>query len=329
MDNQLTVGVEWEFFFYFIAGNRRDPWEGLDAPAANLTQPLFRTDKAWGFGAREEVHMLIRDLIETDSELQALLPARVLTHYTFYTERVLTDELSHNWSVKRDCSLRLEPDEEGPYLWEQVELNSPVLSLGDPNALRVLDRATRLLKRECRLKVNNSCALQVHVGSRTDPAYTALHLKKLRTLLWLAEEYLDRLCHPSRGWADKRTVSWTNMYRPRLSARSRLAEVDVIWTAEVASDLLEDHRKWMGEAVRQAPPNVELKRRFMALWSDKNSTVDAVAHLLVAENDYERLAYNLRGLYRSAVAPTTNSQYKNTIEVDAHSLVPPLCLTYL
>lgn len=125
---------------------------------------------------------------------------------------------NENWVVKRDSSVH--EDNLGDYNgFVDVEINSPIYN-APPDDDKEANKWKRVTKTMLKIQedwpsihINNSCAYQVHVGLPT--MYSLLDVKRLATILWLAETRLLGLYSPHR----RQESGW---YKP-LSKQSRLA----------------------------------------------------------------------------------------------------------
>lgn len=123
-----------------------------------------------------------------------------------------------SWIVKRDASVF--EDDSGIYDgYTDVEFNTPIYNAppDDNKNAQKWKRITRTMQKLQedwpRIHINKRCAYQVHVGLPS--GYDLLNVKKLATVLWLAETRLSELYSPER----RRECQW---YRP-LAKYSRLA----------------------------------------------------------------------------------------------------------
>lgn len=335
MATALTVGVEWEFLFGYVDGDEKDPWDGLGADrltSLGLDQPLYRNYHSSQL-ERLKIYEHIKQILENDEELRRLTGGAGVIAEDGPSNR--HPDTYDSWVIKRDHSIRPEdpysdsdsdsdPDHPPapPHRLAQVELNSPILD--DPSSSSgnrthaALARATRLLRRRCRLRVNGTCALQVHVGLRTAP-FTALLLRKLRTLLWLAEGRLEGLCHPGRvqGSGEEALLHYA-----RFRQFSGMAKTgDGAGGGGEAS--FGGYRVWTGGVLEGLGEGVfydMLRGRIRLLWRDDGRvTVKDVARLLCAYDDplVRRLAFNFQGIYDRWVggAPGDGLGKKETVEV--------------
>ena len=131
---------------------------------------------------------------------------------------IATQLWNDNWIVKRDTSVH-EDDLEEYDGYVDVEVNSPIYNAppDDDKDARKWKRVTRIMQKIQAdwpsNRINKTCAYQVHVGLPT--MYSLLDVKRLATMLWLAERRLLQLYGPHH----REESGW---YKP-LSKQSRLA----------------------------------------------------------------------------------------------------------
>ncbi|KAK4169999.1 hypothetical protein QBC43DRAFT_352252 [Cladorrhinum sp. PSN259] len=175
----LTIGVEFEFFaayrqaatlkskcddgdYYLLPDNQGDAFEHI---ANEIERATFYRDKV--HNQRPGNHRAV--------------PPNTFAYYEKY------------WTVKQHEGFMASSS--SSHRWHDVEIASPIMNPQDvPARLQpVLDR----LKSNFHLGVSEHCALQVHVGCGSS-GFTQETIKKLATVLWLAQGRLDELYAPHR-----------------------------------------------------------------------------------------------------------------------------------
>ncbi|TPX07254.1 uncharacterized protein E0L32_010848 [Thyridium curvatum] len=273
-DVQLTIGVEWEFLFAFIPGYEfkvleDGPGDPCGRPLVTLPceHPLFEPVAARRVAQSLRPH------------LAGFSPGKIETIWDMRVKPYMRGYADH-WMVKLDRSVGGYPG--GEYHFTGLELTSPILRESDPQLGAMLVEATRALTRHDRVKRNETCALHVHVGVSGEEGWDMLTLKKLASLLWLAEDRLARLCHPDRS---------DNVYCLSLAKTSMLA----VYTIEPGDpEDTTEINTWLaplfGEA---ASAHAETQQRLTKLWSAKQRLILAT---MLRETCAGSLRYNFKNL---------------------------------
>lgn len=305
MATPLTVSVEWKLLFGYVKEGDNDPWRVLNNDQRRqlgLTQPLHFAGKPRQL-RRKKIYDLIAGHIEYLGEIIENLKVKV-------DVRAGPRSVSSydSWVVKHDTSISQAGItlEGGTYQFMEVALHSPFLDADNQDEHKNLPYVMATLKEMCRLKLNETCALHVHVG--VSYGFTPLHLKKLRTLLWLAEARLWDLCDPDRATDSK---SMRRYQYGRLSMFSKLAE----GTAGHSPKSV-DYETWaMGPF--ETLSDKRLYRLMRRLWGDENDTVQKVARLLcTTEKPGERrLAFNFWGIHQTQLPGSEGELSTGALEV--------------
>ncbi|KAK4170000.1 hypothetical protein QBC43DRAFT_283567 [Cladorrhinum sp. PSN259] len=183
-DGSLTFGVELKFFAAYWGD-----YESLDQSTGRHYLPADQGE------AFEAIAREIQTAVRNEYRVYPQRPSgssAAANDYTFYKTY---------WTVKKHEG-DMEPDRDDVRVgrgWHDVEVTSPIMKLRDLS--KTLPRVMRQLNTKFRLSLNESCAFQVHIGHGQygfSPQTRELTIKKLATILWLAEARLDRLYRPDR-----------------------------------------------------------------------------------------------------------------------------------
>lgn len=188
---RLTFGVEIEFLCPVVAEGGYDRYAYQDDRRVAREYP-----------GREEGNLVL-------STLKRVPSIRIQTKDTFH------DGLTYNtWLFQPDdsvCLARSDPLN-AHYSIDGCEVSSEILVAGaEVNKTKI--RAVCAAIRSERVLLNDTTAVHVHVG-RGAEGFSLLTLKKLTSLLWLLDEPLMWLQHPSRSDSE---------YCQKITQHSRLA----------------------------------------------------------------------------------------------------------
>lgn len=131
-----------------------------------------------------------------------------------------SDFWAGHWVVKRSNSAEAGPGAPGAYVHAPLEISSPRMPALEGRTREVVADVVRALEGCCRLVVNYTCEMHVHVG-RSDGASPSLTtLQNLAALSWLCEPTLRLLKDPASPNFEH-VYTWSSPLRER----SRLAAV--------------------------------------------------------------------------------------------------------
>lgn len=154
------------------------------------------------------------------------------------TGRRESDFWATHWIVKKANSAKRQDDDghkethRGCH-WIPVEICSPKLRWKSPATTAVVDAVLRAMQAaDLGIVVNYTCDVHIHVGRSDGRAFGLATLKRLATLLWLAEDLLRAVRDPaSPNFHNVHTWGAEMRLHSRLAEmvdRSRLREKDVI-----------------------------------------------------------------------------------------------------
>lgn len=101
------------------------------------------------------------------------------------------------WRFLRDSSVRFARKTEIDYYWSGREITSVVMRADDPDFYTKSITSVCRAIRSTRVHLNASTSVHVHVG-RGEEAFSLVTMKKFASLVWLVDEMLLKLHHPSR-----------------------------------------------------------------------------------------------------------------------------------
>lgn len=126
-----------------------------------------------------------------------------------------------DWIVKKANSAEPGPDEKrlsARYAWIPIEISSPKMAASHWKSKNEMETVLRALVREHRLVANYTCEVHVHLGRVDGRPFSLPTLKRLGSLLWVAEPTLRSIRNP-------RSPNYDNVYTwgSELRRFSRLA----------------------------------------------------------------------------------------------------------
>jgi hypothetical protein len=276
----ISVALEWKLLFPLLAPGAEDPQPDDRRP---VTRAQCHDDPAaWLEQGHECVARTIREAGETAVTLHAL-----------QNEGIPERELwGSGWVVKKANSAEPLDEEKGleAYIWVPVEICSPKMRLRDTATRARMQRVLDGLTSTHRLVANCTCEVHIHLGRIDGRPWSLSTLKRLGTLLWVAEPTLRSIRDPTSPNFDN-TYTWGFA----LQERSRLAtRLKGLGTAPSALGAISDRQ--VSEAIREhsessrvLPP--EVANAFVEIW--KTSSHLQLGRLLSGpEKKYRRLGFN-------------------------------------
>lgn len=272
---EITFGLELEFVTPILKTGDPDPDESSERNAyGDAGKPRFvaRVDNDNGPYSEPgyfKVYKHLAGLINTVAPEKANMSIEARPDHSYDT-----------WFVKEESTAN-EECRVGPGLyldWNNVEITTPVYATptsGDIQWPSSIGDVTRLIRQSCRVRTNNTCALHIHVGLRSLESQghqePELHLcqklvtlKKLATLLWLAEDRIMTLCHPLRRKPDG---GWNASLRRSVSLE------DIVYNAPLfISKNNEEYAAWLGpafESAGAASQHSHVIAKMSAIWTAK------------------------------------------------------------
>ena len=131
-----------------------------------------------------------------------------------------SDFWAGHWVVKRSNSAEAGPGAPAAYVHAPLEISSPRMPALEGRTREVIANVVRALEGCCRLVVNYTCEMHVHVGHADGASPSLATLQNLAALSWLCEPALRLLKDPASP-NFKHVFTWSSPLRER----SRLAGV--------------------------------------------------------------------------------------------------------
>ncbi|KAF3018395.1 hypothetical protein E8E14_000148 [Neopestalotiopsis sp. 37M] len=247
-EGSLTFGIEMEFLVPMLLLDAEDP-HPLD------NRPVFRAKDDDEIHYPEKIDEFLISHLNSLASDGITLRDEANDEYVEPHENVVKYDA---WRIIMDSSVKAEQDEEKykGYAWAGKEVTSEVLLATDAQAyykIMVFCRALRNL----RVHINPSCGLHVHIG-RGDRGLSLKTMKKFSVLVWILDDILVDLQHPSR---------WDNSYCRKLHLYARLSDGKVTRElGDLEATLNEVQQK---EALQHIPDSVDgiLLHRMKCIWS--------------------------------------------------------------
>ncbi|KAI1440884.1 putative amidoligase enzyme-domain-containing protein [Annulohypoxylon stygium] len=174
----LTFGLEMEFVVPILRSGVPDPFASDKRPV--LKYPDFSNTSGLIFHALRKV---------------CDIPFRLDTNDSYHgpTNKIVRYDM---WRIVRDPSVRFKGDRT-EYSWAGREITSEVFKFDNSNYYT--EKITKVCRaiRQLRVHLNRTTSVHVHVGLGDDP-FSLLTIKKVATLILVAEDMLVGLHHPAR-----------------------------------------------------------------------------------------------------------------------------------
>ncbi|KAL2136478.1 hypothetical protein VTI74DRAFT_3497 [Chaetomium olivicolor] len=205
----MSVALEWKLLFPLLGQGAEDPQPD---DRRRVVEALCGDSKK---ACLEQSHDCVAEAIRAAGET-------AVTAHSLLKDSVEEREFwGSGWVVKKANSavpLDEEKATEG-YIWVPVEICSPKMELNDPKTSARMRKVIDTLSSTYRLTANCSCEVHIHLGRMDGRAWTLPTLKRLGTLLWVAEPTL-------RTIRDPKSPNFANTYTWGFAMRehSRLAE---------------------------------------------------------------------------------------------------------
>jgi hypothetical protein len=276
---EISVALEWKLLLPLLA-------PGAEDPQPHDRRPVVRAEcrddpAAWLEQGHERVARTIREAGEQAVTLHAL-----------QSEGIQEKELwGSGWVVKKANSAEPLAEEralEG-YIWVPVEICSPKMRLEDAATRARMQRVLDGLTSSHRLVANCTCEVHIHLGRMDGRPWSLSTLKRLGTLLWVAEPTLRSIRDPTSPNFDN-TYTWGFALRERSRLARRLGGLET-----VSSDFRAISDRQVNEAIgrysESAVLPVEVTAAFLEIW--KTSSHLQLGRLLSGpEKMYRRLGFN-------------------------------------
>ncbi|KAK0628331.1 hypothetical protein B0T17DRAFT_572332 [Bombardia bombarda] len=197
--------------------------KGYKDPEPKETRPLFRTvftgDDPESLEARQkDAYELIAKTIRKTGE-KAITIFDIQKHKNSPEMGKESYYWDSDWIVKKANSAIPGGDmNQTAYKWVSTEISSPRMAAMDKESSNRVRKVLEKLEARQRLKANFSCDVHVHIGRLDGKPFDLATLKRLATLLWLAEPTLRSIRNP-------KSLNYHNKYTwgAELRQRSRIA----------------------------------------------------------------------------------------------------------
>ncbi|KAH8194271.1 hypothetical protein TruAng_011559 [Truncatella angustata] len=233
--------------------------------------------------------------------LQAVDGIQVRDHFTDVFAYPLTSIPKYDaWRLIDDFSVKPGHGREySPYEWAGKEVTSEVLKADDAGYPKKITDVCRAI-RECRVHLNSSAGVHVHVG-HGDDGFSLKTLKRVATIMWLMDSRLLYLHHPSRR---------DNANCELLSKISKLSHTQ---EGKPAADPGGRYHRIMDENV---PTDIwpALHAKLQQIWFA--SDIEQIAHLMSDRTPPDSMRAISRGTvgFRRLISTGRNRVNINTVE---------------
>ena len=216
---EISVALEWKLLFPLLTQGSNDP-EPNDR--RRVVEAQCEDEVACLVQAHECVAHTIREFGEKAVTFETILGKGI-------EEKEFWDS---TWIVKKANSaepMDQEKSLEG-YLWVPVEICSPRMFVRDPNTRARMQGVLNALTSAHRLAANCSCEVHIHLGRMDGRAWSLSTLKRLGSLLWLAEPTLRSIRDPNSANYHN-TYTWGFAMRQHSRLRSKVAGLNSLSTS--------------------------------------------------------------------------------------------------
>jgi len=280
----IAVAVELKFLLPFRIKDGPDPDPEDPRPVQMIDASTADDEKA----LQEYAYRLIADTIQGAGSKATTIHAISTGGYAE------SNFWESHWIVKRANSAEPGPDEtkkrsgDAQYKWVPVEISSPKMAARDPRTHRHIQRVLKALTTRHRLAANYTCEVHVHLGRLDGEPFGLPGLKRLASLLWVAEPTL-------RTIRDPESPNYKNIYTwgSELRDFSRLARsLSEISEENHSYPQIED--PWVREALCVLPsPRGQNKdwKALQEIWH-AGSYQDLGLLLSGSTKQYRRLGFN-------------------------------------
>jgi hypothetical protein len=204
----ISVALEWKLLFPLLAPGAKDPRPDDDRP---VPEASCDDEPACLEQAHECVARAIKEAGEEAVTMHSLL-AEGIEEKEFWGSSWVVKKANSAVPMEEETSLK-------GYTWVPVEICSPKMRLRDAQTRLRMQRVLDALHSKHRLAANCSCEVHIHLGRMDGRAWSLSTLKRLGSLLWVAEPTL-------RSIRDPNSPNSNNLYTWgfAMQQRSRLAK---------------------------------------------------------------------------------------------------------
>ncbi|KAK5656439.1 hypothetical protein OQA88_4820 [Cercophora sp. LCS_1] len=185
----LALAVELKFLLPILADTFPDPDPNDSRPLLTIPYSMAPDDQACRALAYNAIANTIQKAGHCATTIHAINSSGLAERNFWRT----------HWIVKKANSAEPGPEEKRPfarYTWVSVEISSPKMAASDPETRRHLQTVLEALAGEHRLVANYTCEVHVHLGRMDDRSFSLSTLKRLGSLLWVAEPTLRSIRNP-------------------------------------------------------------------------------------------------------------------------------------
>jgi hypothetical protein len=277
----ISVALEWKLLFPLLAPGAKDPRPDDDRP---VLEAASCDDEP---ACLEQAHECVARAIKEAGE-------EAVTMHSLLMEGVEEKEFwGSSWVVKKANSavpMEEETSLKG-YTWVPVEICSPKMRLRDAQTRLRMQKVLDALHSKHRLAANCSCEVHIHLGRMDGRAWSLSTLKRLGSLLWVAEPTLRSIRDPNSPNSNN-LYTWGFAMRERSRLAKQLLEED----ADGAVTVLDEP-----EAITDGQVTTALRELSTVPTKDTNAFVRVwrtASHLELGqllsgpEKMYRRLGFN-------------------------------------
>lgn len=207
--DEISVALEWKLLLPLLARGAHDPQPNDRRP---VVEAQDENDEP---ACLVQAHECVAQTIRAAGE-------HAVTAQTIAKDGLQEKDFwDGSWIVKKANSAEPMADERRRmgYVWVPVEICSPKMGLKDPATRVRMEGVLNLLCSGHRLAANCTCEVHVHLGRMDGRPWSLATLKRLASLLWVAEPTL-------RSIRDPKSPNFDNVYTWGFEMRrhSRLAK---------------------------------------------------------------------------------------------------------
>lgn len=239
----IAVAVELKFLLPFRIKDGPDPDPEDPRPVQVIDASTADDDRA----LQEYAYRLVADTIQGAGSKATTIHAISTGGYAE------SNFWESHWIVKKANSAEPGPEEtkkrsgDAQYKWVPVEISSPKMASQDTQTRGHIQRVLKALTTRHRLAANYTCEVHVHLGRLDGEPFELPGLKRLASLLWVAEPTL-------RSIRDPESPNYKNIYTwgSELRDFSRLAR-SLTETSEENDPYRQIEDRWVRDALGVIP----------------------------------------------------------------------------
>jgi Putative amidoligase enzyme. len=283
--DEISVAIEWKLLYPLLA-------RGAEDPRPTDSRPIM---KAHAVHPEKEFEALRAQAYSCVAETIRDCGEHAVMAHTIPQGYLERDYWESSWIVKKANSA-MPLDEENAlvgYIWVPVEICSPRVRFKAPETRSRLQRVLEALISRHRLAANASCEIHIHIGRMDGHTWSLWTLKRLGTLVWVAEPTLRRIRDPASP-NFRNIFTWGFPLRDKSRLANAISSLSHIRTSKTHDPLLGIPDQQVVDSFRSLHRTPGLARELEAvsrIWKT-TSHLELGQLLSGPEEMYRRLGFN-------------------------------------